>query len=519
MTTSPDSAPFADAIDRPDGEMVDVAIVGAGPVGLTLAILLGQLGRRVVVYERWATPYPLPRAVHLDHEAARILQNAGLGDDLGEITEPASVYEWSNADGVTLLRIGRRGVSPSGWPESVMFNQPELEARIARRAASLDAVTIVRGVEVVGLVEGDDGVALTLTSSADGGSPRTVGARFVVGCDGANSTVARLAGLPMHDLGFFFDWLIVDVVLDEPRVFDPINVQVCDPRRPTTAVSGGPGRRRWEFMRLPGEAVDALNTEARAWELLAPWDVHPGNARLERHAVYTFQARYAERWGTSRTFVAGDAAHLMPPFAGQGLCAGLRDVANLSWKLDLVLAGKAGPGLLGTYEAERLPNARAAIEFSMALGKVICVPDPDEAAARDAAMAAGVTDEPSEAPSLPALAVGCIDPSDAHAGQPFPQGLFDGVLLESARGPGWKLLTACEVSPDAELAAWFAAIGGQIVRVDGVDPCYADWFAGHGVVAALQRPDFHLYGTSPDPLGADGLLGRLRAHLSEGDPR
>ncbi len=126
--------------------------------------------------------------------------------------------------------------------------------------------------------------------AADGA---TFQAAYVVGCDGANSTVRRATGLPVCDLGFFYDWLIVDVVLDEPRVFDPINVQVCDPARPTTAVSGGPGRRRWEFMRLPHESRDELDDEARAWQLLAPWDVHPGNARLERHAVYTFNARYA----------------------------------------------------------------------------------------------------------------------------------------------------------------------------------------------------------------------------------
>src|SRR5689334_23592418 len=139
-------------------------------------------------------------------------------------------------------------------------------------------------------------------------------------------------------------------------------------------------------MRLPHERLDDLNREARAWELLEPWDVHPNNARLERHAVYTFQARVATQWNVGRVFLAGDAAHQMPPFAGQGMCAGVRDAANLAWKLDLVLAGRAAETILDTYASERVPQVRQVIEFSIELGKVICVPDPAAAAVRDRAM-------------------------------------------------------------------------------------------------------------------------------------
>ncbi len=237
-----------------------------------------------------------------------------------------------------------------------------------------------RGVRCVDLDDGSDGV--TLTVETDGGGRRdTVRARFVVGCDGANSTVRDLVDVGVTDLGFFYDWLIVDLVLHEPRVFDPINVQICEPSRPTTMVSGGPGRRRWEFMRLPHETVDELDDEAKAWQLLEPWDVTAENATLERHAVYRFQARWADRWRTGNVLLAGDAAHQMPPFAGQGMCSGLRDAANLAWKLDLVLNGTAPVELFDAYELERSENVRAVIDFSMALGKVICITDPDEAAA------------------------------------------------------------------------------------------------------------------------------------------
>jgi 2-polyprenyl-6-methoxyphenol hydroxylase-like FAD-dependent oxidoreductase len=491
----------------------DVVIVGCGPVGLVLAILLAQRGRSVIVLERWPSPYPLPRAVHFDHEVGRILQSCGIGDGLRAISEPADIYEWRNAAGTTLLRFGRIGAGASGWPQSSMFSQPDLEALLGRRARTLGSLDIRRGVEVTAIEQGADHVAVV---DAAGG---TVRAPYAIGCDGANSTVRALAGITLHDLGFFHDWLIVDVVLDGPRRFDPINLQICDPARPTTAVSGGPGRRRWELMRLPHETLAELDDEARVWELLAPWDVHAGNARLERHAVYTFQGRYAERWRNGRVFVAGDAAHQMPPFAGQGLCAGVRDAANLAWKLDHVLAGAASDALLDAYGDERLPSARQAIEFSMALGAVICVADPAEAAARDETMAAAVTGELTEIPDLPGLATGVIHPASPHAGRLFGQPTVDGRLFDEVHGAGWRFVT---VDPDGALdptvLRWFASIGGRVVALDPTDvpaprPFTDETVTDQAVRWALQRPDFHLYGTAADGDGATDLLAHLRARL------
>jgi flavoprotein hydroxylase len=488
----------------------DVAIVGYGPVGKTLAILLGQLGRSVVVLERWPEPYPLPRAVHFDHEVGRILQSCGIGDELRLTTEPGEIYEWRNAAGQILLRFGRIGDGPSGWPLSSMFNQPALEALLDRQADQLPSVEVRRGVEVAGLSQDSDGVTLHTAHRGD------VRARYVVGCDGANSTVGSLVDLPVHDLGYFYDWLVVDVILDEARVFEPLNLQICDPARPTTVVSGGPGRRRWEFMRLPHETLDELNEEHRAWQLLAPWDVHPGNARLERHAVYTFRARYAEQWRAGRVLIAGDAAHLTPPFAGQGMCAGVRDAANLAWKLDLVLAGHAPESLLESYQQERLPSARASIEFAMELGKVICVPDPAEAAARDEAMASAVGSEPAAVPDLPGPEAGMIHPQSPHGGELFVQPRIDGRLFDDVHGAGWRLVTMEDELRDIDPGTleWFESIGGRAMALDRADPVASGWFAERDVTWALQRPDFYLYGTATDPTGASTLLSHLQSQLA-----
>ena len=497
-----------------DTQIHDVAIVGYGPVGAALAILLGQRGQRVVVLERHRRPYPLPRAVHYDHEAARILQACGVAERCTKIVEPAEVYEFQNTQRETLIRFGRLGNGPSGWPQSSMFSQPDLEAVLFDRVAELPSVEVRRGWPVTELENDGD----TVVVHTDSGSLR---ARYVVGCDGANSSVRSLSCIPMADRAFFYDWLVVDVVFDEPRVFDPLNVQICDPARPTTVVSGGPGRRRWEFMALPGEPIEDLNEEATAWRLLAPFDTRPDNARLEKHAVYRFQARWIEEWRRGRVLLAGDAAHQTPPFAGQGLCTGLRDAANLAWKLDLVLRGLAPDSLLDTYGLERGPHTRAVIELAMEMGKLICVADPAEAAARDEALISAYDGGLTDIPPFPPFTDGIVLAGTPHAGELFVQGAVerDGRRIRSddAFGARWQLVTLGEPTIDPELREWFAGIGGVVIPLGApsgsdvdADETYRKWFADRGVVAALQRPDFVLFGTAADAAGAPGLARALR---------
>lgn len=504
---------------------VDVVVVGAGPVGLVLSILLGQQGRTVQLIEQWPDPYPLPRAVHFDHEVGRILQSCGIGDRLAGITTTAPSYEWQNADGVTLLRFGGEGDGPSGWPGASMFSQPDLERLLAERVGAIDAITERRSTKVTAFDQDADGVTIHCTDVERAGpgdlrdlpgSTSTVRARHLIGCDGANSTVRDLLGVGVDDRGFFFDWLIVDLIPNDMADFDMTNLQICDPKRPTTAVSGGPGRRRWEFMRLPDEPVDELVAEDNVWALLAPWGATRHNSTIERRALYTFQARTAKQWRDGRVLLAGDAAHQMPPFAGQGMCAGVRDAANMAWKLGLVMDGLADQAMLDAYDTERRPSTNAAIDISVELGKVICVPDPEAAAARDAAMSADFDGTTSALPPMPGVLSGIISDGSPHAGELLPQPKLAGGWFDDLHGAGFRLMSA-EPDPPAlpdDLDAWFRSIGGAVVAVDEDTGAMQHWFSATGASWALQRPDFHAYGSATDIDGAVDLLRSLRIALS-----
>jgi 2-polyprenyl-6-methoxyphenol hydroxylase-like FAD-dependent oxidoreductase len=528
----------------PPAQMADVAVVGAGPVGLLVALLLGRRGWQVEVLERQATAYGRPRAVHLDHEAARILQNAGIMDDLAPQTEVMDSYLWRNAAGTALLWLDGAPEVPtvSGWPASSMFHQPDLERLLAEAVSRQPGVRVRTGHEVREVVAGPmsgtaAGERVSVQADGPGGIRAQVPARWVIGCDGADSRIRQLAGLDVTDHHYQAQWLIVDLRPAEPVRWSPLNVQVCDPARPTTAVSGGPGRRRFEFMRLPGDPQDGFDSPSTAWRLLEPWGLTPANAVLERHALYTFGARLVDRWRRGRLLVAGDAAHQMPPFAGQGLCSGLRDAANLAWKLDLVLAGRAPETLLDSYGTERGSQVRPEIDFSVELGKIICVLDPAAAAARDLDFAPLAEAGPVPLPDRPPLGAGVLLPGDPHAGKVALQAPMsrDGspheVRLDDATGGGWVLLGHGGDGADgtdgadaagempAGLARWWASLGGRCFRLapggalQDSTGAYGRWFGTLERDTVLIRPDSYLFGTAAGPGAAARLVDALRSAL------
>ncbi|MEN9888653.1 MAG: hypothetical protein RL559_690, partial [Pseudomonadota bacterium] len=412
----------------------DVAIIGYGPAGATLANLLGQYSLSVLVLEREAEIYPLPRAIHFDGEVMRVFETAGLRREVEAISRPGlkGMY-FNNAAGETLMiRAGTSARGPHGCANNHYFHQPELEAVLRQGLARYPQVQVRTRHEVTAIAQDEALVTLQVTDLAQGRA-HAVQARFVVGCDGARSMVRKAIGTPMVDLGLHQPWLVFDVILkaDVPGLPDH-TVQHCDPARPMTYCNVTGQRRRWEIMLMPGDDPEQLVQPQTLWQLVSPW-VKPAQAEIERAVIYTFHSVVAETWRKGRLFLAGDAAHQTPPFLGQGMCAAIRDAANLAWKLHAVLRHGSDDALLDSYGSERAPHVRAFIDLAVKLGDIIQTTDPEAARARDAKFKAGQP-EVFEFPA-PRLGPGVWQGEQAPVAQVFAQPLLDdGRLLDAALG-------------------------------------------------------------------------------------
>ena len=347
----------------------DVAVVGLGPVGAALAALLGGRGHRVLALEREAAPHALPRAAHLDGEALRILDAAGA--PVAALGRPLDGFDLVDARGRLLLRGRPAEAPPPGYPAGALLHQPTVEGALRHRLADLPGVDLRLEHAVRQIDARDEDV----TVSGDGpGGPFRARVPFVVGCDGAGSRVREAVGAALHGGGFEQAWLVVDVLLRRPPDLPTRLLQIADPQRPTTYVPFPDPRRRWEFRLRPGEDAEALRQPDGVRALLAP-HVDPDAVEIERAAVYTFHNLVARPWRRGRVLIAGDAAHQMPPFLGQGLGAGLRDAWALAPLLDAALAG--GPlSALDAYEGERRPHVEGVVRQAVRLGRLVSLPEP-----------------------------------------------------------------------------------------------------------------------------------------------
>lgn len=470
----------------------DVLVVGLGPVGAAMTALLARGGVSVIAIERDTVVYPLPRAVHFDHEIMRLFQQLGIADEVARHSVPLPPYEFRAADGQLLMSFPPELESPSGWAGGYMFHQPSLETALRDILATEPRAEVRLGRRFAALDQDGEGVAARVFGPE---GPEDIRARYLVGCDGASSPVRQVIGGTLSDYGFDQPWLVVDVRVRPGSRTPKVNLQVCDPARPTTCVLAGPGRHRWEFMLLPGDTVENVLQDGFIEALLAPWDC--GALEIERRAVYRFHGLVADRWRSDRVLLAGDAAHQTPPFAGQGMCSGLRDAANLAWKLEAVLKGRADAALLDTYQLEREPHARNLIELAIGMGRVVCTLDRATATARDRDLLAR---QAAGAAALPPLhsapfASGCVLAGAPGAGALFPQPTCGHghrrLRLDDGLGEGPWLIGRRPVEDRA-------AIPLRHLKESVLAPFRADllrWLDAHGAEAVLVRPDRYVFGT------------------------
>jgi 3-(3-hydroxy-phenyl)propionate hydroxylase len=343
----------------------DVAIIGGGPVGSLLSVLLSEMGLTNVVIERDKDPYQLPRAIVMDDEIQRIFHDYGMGDWLSNNTTPLEAADFVNEHGEQIIGTTVPPLGLQGVPPVVCHYQPDLDAMLRKQVIARGGLARW-GHVATGLIDNGNSVTVTLD---DGTEYRT---RWAVGCDGASSWTRKQLGLELEDLKFDQQWLVVDIELNDEAVIDlPVGVrQYCDSHRPATYVKGHRRYRRWEFQVQLDEDANTLNTTDGLWELLAPW-VSPNDATLVRSAVYRFHAVVAPQMQKGNVFLAGDSAHQMPPFLGQGLNSGMRDAMNLAWKMSFVHRGLATDKILGTYTTERVPHVRSVVAHAADAGRLI----------------------------------------------------------------------------------------------------------------------------------------------------
>ncbi|MEU6201015.1 bifunctional 3-(3-hydroxy-phenyl)propionate/3-hydroxycinnamic acid hydroxylase [Streptomyces sp. NPDC047061] len=477
-----------------------VVIVGAGPVGVTAALLLARRGVRSLVLERHHGLYPLPRAVATDDEVRRILQAVGVHEEFAAIARTARGLRLLDARHRVLAEFPRAEQGAHGFPQTSMFDQPELERVLREALARTPECELRGGAEVTGIAP-DGAGPVEVSYRDDRGEEHVVRAAAVLGCDGANSLTRDAIGAAWEDLHFEESWTVIDVRTSLPvRSWEGVE-QICDPHRPGTFMRVGEDRYRWEFRLPDGAEFD----QQRLRHLVAPWvDLAPGtDFEVVRKAPYTFRARIANRWRRGRVFLLGDAAHLTPPFIGQGLCAGLRDAYNLTWKLARVLGRGADERLLDTYQSERKPHARHVIRLAVAMGWAMTGGQDGAAALRRGALNAavripGLTDLAARdiSPALTAgplvrrrFRVGGRDPVGRFCPQPWVSAEGRRARLDELLGDSFAVLTAVPLSPWLRTIA--DSLGARTVLVTGLGDggSLAAWLREARADAALLRPD------------------------------
>jgi 3-(3-hydroxy-phenyl)propionate hydroxylase len=443
---------------------VPVAVIGAGPIGVTAANLLGGYGVTTLLVDRETEVVDYPRAAGVDDESLRTFQTAGVVDEILRGTIQNVPLKLFGTGGRCLADI-RPTAQDHGWYKRNIFMQPLAEAVLRRGLDRFPHVQVLLGTEMTDLRQDADGVTLRLLGPT--GEQHEVRAGYVIAADGGRSPIRTLLGIPLEGRTHARKWVVIDCANDPLDA--PYTALHCDPRRPYVCAHLPDDHRRWEFMLFPGEDEEEMLTPERVGELLRHHVSDPGGVEVIRARVYTHHSRIAARFVEGRVALAGDAAHLMPPWAGQGMNTGIRDVTNLCWKLAAIVENGADPSLLDTYDRERRPHAQAMIDLSTTLGRIISPTRRYVARARDwflrTAAAAGPirrwTLEMRFKP-VPHYQDGFVTREDPGAGLPAVGRMMAQPVVETADGTCRRL--------DDVLGPWFAVIGFECDPLAGFGP-------------------------------------------------
>lgn len=477
---------------KPSSELFDVVIVGYGPVGATMANLLVQQGLSVAILDREASVYHLARAGHFDAEIMRVFQSIGVADEMEPKCGITTGMRWLDADGALLMEWQRGGAKgPNGWVSDYMFHQPDLEHILrGQLSKSVQAQAFLLHDVYEVKDEGDH----VVVRAEDTANSRLVElrCRYVVGCDGARSLVRRLIGSEHEDLGFKQRWLVVDVQESHDLGLERVSTQHCNPARPMFASATSNGKLRWEIMVMPGDDVTQMTREKTIWDFIenSVRPIRREDGEITRAVVYTFESLIAQRWRSGRLLIAGDSAHRTPPFLGQGMCAGIRDAANLAWKLAAVCQDRASETLLDTYEPERLPHVRAFIQGAIDSGRLIQMADPAAIEARTRDMRANPK---AYAPPNPALGPGVGgDYGKDGIGRQCVQPHIGSKLMDEHIGHAFAIVST------AAFAHSHAALVEQLrslthLRWVALPDVSAHVLDGYGAPAILLRPDRYVH--------------------------
>lgn len=484
----------------------DVAIIGYGPTGVTLANLLVKQGLSVLVIEREKDILQLPRAIRFDAECMRIFQSIGITEKLKNDLAPGPGMKFVDAQGnllITWERPIQKGIHQ--WSSAYRIHQPDLEDVLRHHVSDHPLLTLKLGHEAYKIDENEENCTIFFEHLSQGTLHQS-SAKYVIGCDGARSLVRKLIGTTFEDLNLHSRWLVVDFITkNSSNDLGDYSIQFCDPERPMSYIKGTGQRLRWEIMVMPNDNVQNLTQPAMIWSLLKNY-IQPENAEIERAAVYTFHALLAKQWCKNRLIIAGDAAHQTPPFMGQGMAAGIRDAANLSWKIKALIEGDIDHNFIESYHSERISHVKEFIQGAVSFGKII------QNYCADHEFQQQVSQLKNFITPTPKLGAGFLLNHAESSGQIAPQFILENnILSDDIAGYQFCLFAMPELKSQIKALEIDQIKQLKVIYAHSED--ISNWLKSHNTTAILVRPDRYIFGQITEKLNLEQLM--KASHLYE----